>query len=139
MAAAVLIDDPKYGWLKKLGLQSVNDGAFVAGQWCGSDSAVGCVCTRANTRLLQPLIESVCPANNRVIARVRPASLVEYDRGMDACARAWQHWADVPAPARGEIVRQIGDKLRAHLNDLGQLVCVELPCAQRMCTRHRCR
>ena len=37
-----------------------------------------------------------------------------------------QVWADMPAPARGEIVRQIGEALRAKLVPLGKLVAVEM-------------
>ncbi len=36
--------------------------------------------------------------------------------------KAWQIWADLPAPKRGEIVRQIGDSLRQYIEPLGKLV-----------------
>lgn len=45
---------------------------------------------------------------------------------MTACEEAWQIWADMPAPKRGEIVRQIGDALREKLEPLGKLVSLEM-------------
>ena len=47
----------------------------------------------------------------------------DYERCVKACEDAWQVWADLPAPKRGEIVRQIGDSLREvvfqyHKNDM---------------------
>lgn len=45
---------------------------------------------------------------------------------MQEAEKAWQVWADLPAPKRGEIVRQIGDALRSKLNALGKLVSIEM-------------
>jgi len=39
---------------------------------------------------------------------------------------AWKYWSDIPAPKRGEIVRQIGCALRAKLEPLGKLVSLEM-------------
>ena len=39
---------------------------------------------------------------------------------------AWRVWADLPAPKRGEIVRQIGEALREKINPLGRLVSLEM-------------
>jgi aldehyde dehydrogenase family 7 protein A1 len=43
-----------------------------------------------------------------------------------AAQEAWYSWADLPAPRRGEIVRQIGDALRSKLEPLGKLVSLEM-------------
>jgi aldehyde dehydrogenase family 7 protein A1 len=45
---------------------------------------------------------------------------------VDAAQQAWFSWADLPAPRRGEIVRQIGDALRSKLDPLGKLVSLEM-------------
>ena len=45
---------------------------------------------------------------------------------MEKSLEAWQVWADVPAPKRGEIVRQIGDALRQKLEPLGKLISMEM-------------
>ena len=62
--------------------------------------------------LLAQLVTAYCPANNRPIAQVKTGTGADYERCVKACEAAWQVWADLPAPKRGEIVRQIGDSLR---------------------------
>lgn len=42
---------------------------------------------------------------------------------MDSAQRAWARW---PAPKRGDIVREIGDELRRHVDSLGRLVSLEM-------------
>jgi len=102
-------DDSKYAFLKDLGLQTVNDGVF-NGKWGGRGE----------------LITSLCPANNQPIAQVRTASAEDYNETVEAARAAWQVWADLPAPKRGEIVRQVGDALRRYLDPLGRLVAIEM-------------
>lgn len=50
----------------------------------------------------------------------------DYKEGMKACVEATKMWMQMPAPKRGEIVRQIGDALRAKLEQLGRLVSLEM-------------
>uniref|UniRef100_A0A8B9MUX7 Aldehyde dehydrogenase domain-containing protein n=1 Tax=Accipiter nisus TaxID=211598 RepID=A0A8B9MUX7_9AVES len=50
------------------------------------------------------------------------ASLEDYEETVKKAKEAWKVWADVPAPKRGEIVRQIGDALRQKIKVLGSLV-----------------
>ena len=71
-------------------------------------------------------ITSICPANGRPIADVQQASVADYNTCVEEAQKAWSMWADLPAPRRGEIVRQIGDALRAKLTPLGQLVSLEM-------------
>lgn len=52
--------------------------------------------------------------------------MADYETAMKATQEAWQTWADIPAPQRGEIVRQIGVELRNHKSDLGKLVTLEM-------------
>ncbi|KAL6010607.1 Aldehyde dehydrogenase 7 member B4 [Asimina triloba] len=60
------------------------------------------------------------------IADVVEASIQDYEDGLNACSEAAKIWMQVPAPKRGEIVRQIGDALRAKLHLLGRLVSLEM-------------
>ncbi|PIA27632.1 hypothetical protein AQUCO_07600061v1 [Aquilegia coerulea] len=100
----------EYEFLKELGLGPRNPGCFVHGGWRGSG----------------PTVSSVNPVNNQTIAEVMEASIQDYEDGMQACNEAAKLWMQVPAPKRGEIVRQIGDALRAKLQHLGRLVSLEM-------------
>uniref|UniRef100_A0A8C4PD69 aldehyde dehydrogenase (NAD(+)) n=1 Tax=Dromaius novaehollandiae TaxID=8790 RepID=A0A8C4PD69_DRONO len=105
----VMATEPRYAWLRELGLQEENPGVY-NGRWGGSGEVV----------------TTYCPANNEPIARVRQASLEDYEETVKKAKEAWKVWADVPAPKRGEIVRQIGDALRQKIKVLGSLVSLEM-------------
>ena len=72
------------------------------------------------------LLESVSPVNGRVIGRVRCACIDDYEQVMAAAHDAFERWRTVPAPARGEIVRQIGNAFRHNKKELGALVSLEM-------------
>lgn len=72
------------------------------------------------------MIQSFSPANGKVIAEVQTASVGDYEKSVAAAQEAWHLWGEMPAPARGEVVRQIGDALREKLQPLGQLVSLEM-------------
>ena len=61
------------------------------------------------------MVVSVCPANNRPIAEVTTGNVADFESCVAAAEEAWKVWVDIPAPKRGEIVRQIGDALRHNL------------------------
>ncbi|MBN3280530.1 AL7A1 dehydrogenase, partial [Polyodon spathula] len=107
--STLLINQQKYSWLKELGLKEENDGVY-NGTWGGKGE----------------VITSYCPANNEPIAKVRQATLQEYEETVQKAKEAWKIWADIPAPKRGEIVRQIGDALRKKSKVLGSLVSLEM-------------
>lgn len=65
------------------------------------------------------------PATGQAIARVKTATKEEYEQVLKTATDTFQRWRLVPAPQRGEIVRQIGDALRKHKTDLGMLVTLE--------------
>lgn len=50
----------------------------------------------------------------------------DYESCIQSSTSAWNVWADLPAPKRGEVVRQIGDALRNKLAPLGKLVSIEM-------------
>ncbi|KAK4773987.1 hypothetical protein SAY87_029006 [Trapa incisa] len=100
----------EYEFLTEIGLGPRNVGGYINGVWkaCG------------------PVVSTVNPANDQVIAEVVEASIEEYEEGMQACFDAAKIWMQVPAPKRGEIVRQIGDALRDKLPQLGRVVSLEM-------------
>ncbi|XP_001362189.2 alpha-aminoadipic semialdehyde dehydrogenase [Monodelphis domestica] len=107
--STLLINQPQYSWLKDLGLKEENEGVY-NGTWGGRGEVV----------------TSYCPANNEPIARVRQANLMDYEETLKKAKEAWKIWADIPAPKRGEIVRQIGEALRQKIQILGNLVSLEM-------------
>ncbi len=96
--------------LKKLGIGEVASGI-------GSGPGM--------TRAGGPEIVSVNPANGQPLARVITASRPDYDRAVERAQGAFLRWRLLPAPQRGEIVRQLGQALREAKDDLGLLVTLE--------------
>ena len=98
--------------LQRLGLSDNNPGT-----WLGSTSLED---------KSAPLIESVNPANGEVIASVRSTTLAEYDTLIAHARESFRSWRKVPAPARGEAIRLVGNALRDHKDALGSLVSLEM-------------
>ena len=71
-------------------------------------------------------VQSIFPATGEVIAEVCEGTVDDYRECVAKARKAWNVWADVPAPKRGEIVRQIGVALREKLEPLGKLVSMEM-------------
>ena len=71
-------------------------------------------------------IESYSPVDGKKIAGVVGCDRNNYDTIVNNAARAFAAWRAWPAPKRGEVVRQIGDALRAKKQDLGRLVSYEM-------------
>jgi len=97
-------------FLSRLGLEEVNNGA----------AADGFITTKGR------VVASVDPATGETIASVRLASRADYERVVATTQRGFEEWRTVPAPKRGEIVRQVGEALRAHKADLGRLITLEV-------------
>jgi aldehyde dehydrogenase (NAD+) len=70
-------------------------------------------------------LDSFDPATGQRLGSVRQATREDYEETVATCARAFEGWRVVPAPRRGEIVRQIGDELRRFKEPLGKLVTLE--------------
>jgi aldehyde dehydrogenase (NAD+) len=64
--------------------------------------------------------------NGEKIGSVSPASKQEYEKAIQTAVDAFKIWRLVPAPKRGEIVRQVGEALRIHKQLLGELVSFEM-------------
>ena len=65
-------------------------------------------------------------ADGSLLGTVQYATDKEYETAATASLKAWAIWRDMPAPKRGEIVRQIGDELRKYKEPLGKLVSLEM-------------
>ncbi|MCJ8167526.1 aldehyde dehydrogenase family protein [Pontibacter sp. E15-1] len=66
------------------------------------------------------------PADGQLIAKINIASAEDYNKVVETAQEAFKVWRKVPAPKRGDVVRQIGDKLRHHKEALGKLVSYEM-------------
>jgi aldehyde dehydrogenase (NAD+) len=69
--------------------------------------------------------ESRNPADGRVLGRVALSSAADFERAVEQAVLAARAWAEVPAPVRGQLVREIGEELRRHKAELGALVAIE--------------
>jgi len=72
------------------------------------------------------IIESYSPVDGKLIAKVQTSSEQDYQKVLQKSEEAFKYWRLVPAPKRGEIVRQIGDELRKNKEALGKLVSYEM-------------
>ncbi|KTD52388.1 piperidine-6-carboxylate dehydrogenase [Legionella rubrilucens] len=98
--------------LNKLGIASINPGAF-SGQGWRSEIQAG-------------RLASYCPATGEKLAEVATCSLADYETVLERAEKAALAWRQVPAPKRGEIIRQMGEALREHKDWLGSLVSLEM-------------
>ena len=98
-------------FLQVLGLQEKNHGTST-----GLESS----------NLSQVYIDSYSPVDGAFIASVSTTSRKEYDLTVVKAQEAFQSWRSVPAPKRGEIVRQYGEALRKNKDALGKLVSYEM-------------
>jgi len=99
------------GVLERLGIEKVNSGAGW-GEWIASPRGGE--------------MASISPVDGSEIARVRMASAEDYEEVVRHASETFLRWRMLPAPKRGEIVREIGDELRKRKNDLGALVSMEM-------------
>ncbi|PAV57081.1 hypothetical protein WR25_26140 isoform B [Diploscapter pachys] len=61
-----------------------------------------------------------------ILFQVQTGTAQDYETAITEARRAYESWCEVPAPRRGEVVRQIGDRLRSQLQNLGKLVSLEM-------------
>ncbi|MEZ4905853.1 MAG: aldehyde dehydrogenase family protein [Spirosomataceae bacterium] len=71
-------------------------------------------------------LSSFSPVDGQLIGKVNAASREDYDTIIGQAQEAFKTWRLVPAPKRGEIVRQMGEQLRLHKTELGTLVSYEM-------------
>ncbi|MGH1433749.1 MAG: L-piperidine-6-carboxylate dehydrogenase [Lewinella sp.] len=97
-------------FLKKLGLKTNNHGTS----------------TGLETSTSGKYIASYSPVDGEMIGKVSKTTRAEYDDVMDKAMVAFKEWRMVPAPQRGEVVRQYGEALRKYKDPLGRLVSYEM-------------
>ena len=97
--------------LSQLGIHQTNSGACTGTEWLetGGD-----------------MLTSWSPADGSPIADIRQATREDYRKTIIKARQAFTEWRSVPAPKRGEVVRQIGLELRKFKQPLGQLVSWEM-------------
>jgi aldehyde dehydrogenase (NAD+) len=95
--------------LEKLEIEKVNHGAF-NGEWFGAGKK----------------LQSFSPADGQVIAEIIQATREDYEKVIHEAHKAYLVWREIPAPQRGEIVRQIGNEFRKYKDELGTLVSLEM-------------
>ena len=93
-----------------LSVTEENPGCFDGSAWVGSGE----------------LLTTHRPSTGAPLATVRGGTPAEYEACMGATVAARRAWAETPAPARGEVVRRIGDALRAKREALGALIALEM-------------
>lgn len=97
-------------FLKNLGIQEINKGVSTGSTWFVTDAK----------------IDSYSPVDGKLIASVQVCDAKNYEHVVQTAQKAFAEWKKIPAPKRGEIVRQIGNEFRAHKEDLGRLVSWEM-------------
>ena len=96
--------------LEQLGVKAVNPGTSTGKEQFGTG----------------PEIASYSPVDGALIAKVRSTTPEEYEKTVQQATEAFKVWRQMPAPKRGEIVRQFGDQLRELKEPLGKLVSYEM-------------
>ena len=96
--------------LQELGLQEVNKGTSTGNLHFSSGD----------------IIESYSPVDGKLIGKVSTTTKEDYEKVMQTATEAFKTWRTKPAPLRGEIVRQFGEKLRVKKEALGKLVSYEM-------------
>lgn len=97
--------------LNQLGIKDENNGVCTGTKWLDAKGKT---------------IESLSPNDGETIATIKLAGKGDYEEVMQTALEAFNYWRKVPAPARGEIVRQMGLELRKHKEELGMLVSHEM-------------
>ncbi len=96
--------------LKRLGLSEVNSGAWLGGARETSGERIA----------------SINPSTGEILAEVQLATRAEYEALVEASRETFARWRMLPAPKRGELMRLAGEALRAHKEDLGALIALEM-------------
>lgn len=96
--------------LKNLGITKENNGVSSGGKYFANGD----------------LLESYSPTDGQLIAKIKTGNSDDYDTVIEKSKTAFKEFRMIPAPKRGELVRQFGLKLRYYKDDLGKLVSYEM-------------
>ncbi|MXO04913.1 aldehyde dehydrogenase family protein [Flavobacterium sp. HBTb2-11-1] len=72
------------------------------------------------------ILESYSPVDGKLIGKVKTSTAADYEKVMESANEAFNQFRLIPAPKRGEMVRQFGEKLRKNKEALGKLVSYEM-------------
>ncbi len=97
-------------FLKTIGIEGVNAG-----------SSTGQAFLESNNHII-----SKTPIDGKPIAQISITTKEQYEHIVETAEKAFLTWREMPAPKRGDIVRQIGNKLREYKEPLGKLVTYEM-------------
>jgi aldehyde dehydrogenase (NAD+) len=97
--------------LQELNLQLENKGVSTGANWLSSKGGT---------------IQSFSPVDGKLIGSVTAADKESYEQVIKTADEAFKYWRTLPAPQRGEIVRQIGEAMREYKEPLGRLVSYEM-------------
>ncbi|MEO8150990.1 MAG: aldehyde dehydrogenase family protein [Bacteroidia bacterium] len=97
--------------LKTLGIKEINNGASTGAHWFETEGEI---------------IGSFASADGQLIAKIKQGTADDYEKIIQTAQEAFKEWRMVPAPKRGEVVRQIGNALREYKEPLGKLVSYEM-------------
>jgi len=109
--AEVITDLGIHAILQQLGIEDVNNGASTGGKWFK---------TRGQK------IDSVSPVDGKIIASVNAATEADYEAVILKAQEAFKEWRLIPAPKRGEVIRQLAERIRYYKEPLGRLVSYEM-------------
>jgi aldehyde dehydrogenase (NAD+) len=96
--------------LETLGVKAINEGTSTGNSWFSNGET----------------FESYSPVDGQLIGKVKATSAADYEKVMQSATEAFKTFRTMPAPQRGEIVRQFGEKLRQKKEALGKLVSYEM-------------
>ncbi len=104
----------KFGMQKALKDLGINDNNY------GASTGLNHIITQGKK------IDSFSPVDGLLIGSVNAATAENYNQVMSTAEEAFKVWRLIPAPKRGEIVRQMGEELRKYKDPLGKLVSYEM-------------
>ena len=96
--------------LKDLGLNDINNGTSTGTDWFSNGE----------------IIESYSPVDGALIGKVKATTKEDYEKVITTAEKGFKEWRTLPAPQRGEVVRQFNDELRRLKEPLGKLVSYEM-------------
>jgi len=96
--------------LKELGLNEINNGTSTGKDWFSNGD----------------IIESYSPVDGALIGKVKATTPEDYEKVISTAQEGFKKWRTMPAPQRGEVVRQFNDELRRLKEPLGKLVSYEM-------------
>ena len=103
----------KYPFLKELGIEKMNSGSCSGpDEWSPIEG--------------REILDVITPIDGSVIAQVALASEEDFEKIVEKSVENFKTWSRMPAPKRGEIVRQFGNELRKHKESLGKLITLEM-------------